>query len=63
VKILEGCRPADFGGRRSVPSGGTVERKKVADKRGSGSGSGPASAVKSRDGEPISERLSASGSD
>jgi glucose-1-phosphate adenylyltransferase len=61
VKILEGCRPADFGGRRSVPSGGTVERKKVADKRGGGAGT--ASAVKSRDGEPISERLSASGSE
>jgi hypothetical protein len=43
-----------------VPSGSTVERKKVADKRG---GAGTASAVKSRDGEPISERLSASGSD
>jgi glucose-1-phosphate adenylyltransferase len=62
VKILEGCRPSDFGGRRSVPSGGTVEHKKAADKRGGGAGATAGSTPKSRDGEPISERLSAAGS-
>ena len=28
VKVAQDVRPSDFGGRRSVPSGGTVERKR-----------------------------------
>ncbi|MEX2546330.1 MAG: sugar phosphate nucleotidyltransferase [Chloroflexota bacterium] len=56
VKILEEVRPADFGGRRTVASGGTVEHKKTASRGKQAVGPGP----KSRDGEPIAERLSAS---
>ena len=54
VKILEGVRPSDFGGRRTVASGGTVEHKQPKGRAGVGS------AAKSRDGEPIAERMSAS---
>ena len=43
VKINERCRPADFGGRRTIASGGTVEIKRSA----SGSGRG----AKVQDGE------------
>ncbi len=35
VKINEGVRPADFGGRRAVASGGTVEVRRPAARRGS----------------------------
>ena len=54
VKINEGVRPADFGGRRSVPSGGTVEHK---DPHARGAGA----RGKSTDGEPMAARMSASG--
>ena len=30
VKVCEDVRPADFGGRQSIPSGGTVEHKQPA---------------------------------
>jgi glucose-1-phosphate adenylyltransferase len=53
VKINEEVRPADFGGRRAIPSGGTVEIKKTAD-------TGPKSG-KAQNGEPISDRMTASG--
>lgn len=56
VKVLEGVRPSDFGGRRTVASGGTVEHKKSAASGKQAVGSG----VKARDGEPIAERMSAS---
>jgi glucose-1-phosphate adenylyltransferase len=55
VKINEEVRPADFGGRRNVASGGTVEIKKSAS-----AATGRGAAGKSHDGEPISERMSAS---
>ncbi len=61
VKINEGVRPADFGGRRTVPSGGTVEAKAAAGKSGPGRESASTSA-KSHDGEPIPARISASAS-
>jgi glucose-1-phosphate adenylyltransferase len=61
VKINEGVRPADFGGRRTVPSGGTVEVKLASGKAGSGRGSASTNS-KSRDGEPIPARISASAS-
>jgi glucose-1-phosphate adenylyltransferase len=56
VKVLEEVRPADFGGRRTVASGGTVEHKKPAAPGKQATGRG----AKGRDGEPIAERLSAS---
>jgi glucose-1-phosphate adenylyltransferase len=58
VKINEGVRPADFGGRRSIPSGGTVEPK--ATKRASGARSPSA---KANDGEPMPARISAAGAE
>jgi glucose-1-phosphate adenylyltransferase len=58
VKINEGVRPSDFGGRRMVPSGGTVEihasRAKPTSSRSPGA---------RKEGEPIAERMSASGRD
>jgi glucose-1-phosphate adenylyltransferase len=57
VKINEGVRPADFAGKRNVPSGGTVEVKRAA---GRTSGTAKAGA-KGGDGEPIAERMTASG--
>ncbi|MGI8929468.1 MAG: glucose-1-phosphate adenylyltransferase family protein [Candidatus Limnocylindrales bacterium] len=56
VKVLEEVRPSDFGGRRTVASGGTVEHKKATARGRQAVGPG----VKGRDGEPIAERLSAS---
>jgi len=56
VKVLEEVRPSDFGGRRTVPSGGTVEHKKPAARGKQAVGPG----AKGRAGEPIAERLSAS---
>jgi glucose-1-phosphate adenylyltransferase len=56
VKVNEDVRPADFAGKRNIPSGGTVEIKRTADKSKAG-------AAKSHDGEPISERMTASGGD
>ena len=56
VKVLEGVRPSDFGGRRTVASGGTVEHKKTTARGRQAVGPG----TKSRDGEPIAERMSAS---
>ena len=58
VKINEGVRPADFGGKRVVASGGTVEvRRPAAGVAGRG---GRAATTKSRpQGEPISERMTA----
>ncbi|MDQ3938200.1 MAG: hypothetical protein M3253_05910, partial [Chloroflexota bacterium] len=38
VKVGEGVRPSDFGGRRSVPSGGTVERRREERPRKSAAG-------------------------
>ena len=54
VKINEEVRPVDFGGRRNIPSGGTVEIKRSA-------AGGAKGAAKGTDGEPIAERMSASG--
>jgi acetyltransferase-like isoleucine patch superfamily enzyme len=53
VKINEGVRPADFSGRRNVPSGGTVEAKSAAEAKTR------RSAAKRSEGEPIAERMSA----
>ena len=55
VKINEEVRPTDFGGRRSIPSGGTVEIKRTATDKGK------PGAAKGHDGEPMSERMTASG--
>lgn len=55
VKVNEDVRPGDFGGRRNIPSGGTVEIKRSA------SDKGRPGAGKGSDGEPISERMTASG--
>jgi glucose-1-phosphate adenylyltransferase len=55
VKVLEGVRPSDFGGRRTIASGGTVEPKQTK----SSAGSRPA-AAKPRDGEPLAARMTAS---
>ena len=54
VKINEEVRPSDFGGRRHIPSGGTVEVKRPPT-RGAN-----ARVAKATDGEPIAERMSAS---
>jgi glucose-1-phosphate adenylyltransferase len=59
VKVNEGVRPADFGGRRSIPSGGTVEikgAKSAASSTTRGSNS-------KADGEPMPARISASGAE
>ncbi len=56
VKVNEDVRPADFGGKRVIASGGTVEHKRVARKSGR-----PGAAEKGAEGEPIAERISASG--
>ena len=61
VKVNEGVRPSDFGGKRTVASGGTVEAKAAASGK-SGPGRGSASNSKSHDGEPIPARISASAS-
>ena len=53
VKVNEEVRPSDFGGRRNIPSGGTVEIK-----RSSPPTTRPS---KTQEGEPISERMTASG--
>jgi len=61
VKVNEGVRPGDFGSKRSVPSGGTVERKASANGRPARSASGSSSGTaKGHDGEPIPARLTAS---
>jgi glucose-1-phosphate adenylyltransferase len=52
-KVNEQVRPADFGGRRNIASGGTVEIRRSA--------ASGARAGKSPEGEPIAERMSASG--
>jgi hypothetical protein len=58
VKVNEGVRPSDFGGRRSVPSGGTVEAKTERGRRGRRAGSG----AKSADGAAMAAaRMTASG--
>jgi glucose-1-phosphate adenylyltransferase len=54
VKINEGVRPTDFGRRRNVTSGATVEVKRSP-------ASTPTAAAKGHDGEPIAERMTASG--
>ncbi len=59
VKVNEGVRPADFGGRRSVPSGGTIEAK-AARARSGAPAAQRGSSAKSHDGEPIPARISAS---
>jgi glucose-1-phosphate adenylyltransferase len=56
VKVNENVRPTDFGRRRNVPSGGTVEIKQTAPAKAAGTARG-------RDGEPMSERMTASGRD
>ena len=56
VKVNEEVRPSDFGGRRSIPSGGTVEIKRA-------SATGPGHAVKRNQTESTTERMSASGGD
>jgi hypothetical protein len=60
VKVNEGARPSDYGGKRMFASGSTIEVKRSP--AGTGSGRGRAGAAKSRgDGEPLAERISASG--
>jgi glucose-1-phosphate adenylyltransferase len=54
VKIAERVRNSDFGGRKSVPSGGTIEA------RGDGRETARPAAKKSSEGEPMAARLSAS---
>jgi glucose-1-phosphate adenylyltransferase len=54
VKVLEEVRPADFGGRRTVPSGGTIEVRGARGRRG-------ATALAAADDEPA-QPLSASAS-
>jgi glucose-1-phosphate adenylyltransferase len=57
VKVNEHVRPADYSGKRTVPSGGTVEaHKPVAAAKG-----GRATTKTRTDGEPLAERMSASG--
>jgi glucose-1-phosphate adenylyltransferase len=55
VKVNEDVRPTDFGGRRNIPTGGTVEIKRSATDKGK------TAATKGHDGEPMSERMSATG--
>ena len=57
VKINEGVRPADFGGRRTVASGGTIEARSSSARTGGGRAGATS---KGSDGEPIAERISAS---
>jgi glucose-1-phosphate adenylyltransferase len=59
VKVNQGVRPSDYGGRRSVPSGGTVEAKAESrSRRRVGVGPG----AKEIDAEPMAaERMTASG--
>ena len=59
VKVNEGVRPADYGGRRTVASGGTVEVRRDTGRRGAGA---PASRKKVPDHQPIAERMTASAS-
>ncbi len=54
VKINEGVRPADYGGKRVVPSGGTIEAHRPTTRTGARSGAGKPAA-----GEPIAERMTA----
>jgi glucose-1-phosphate adenylyltransferase len=57
VKVNEGVRPSDFGRRRTVPSGGTVEAKAESRARKAGR---PGAGAKSAEGEPIAvERMTA----
>ncbi len=56
VKINEGVRPADFGGKRVVHSGGTIEAHKPTGRAGARSGAGKPAA-----GEPMSDRMTAGG--
>jgi acetyltransferase-like isoleucine patch superfamily enzyme len=58
VKILEEVRPADFGGRRVIASGGTVEHRQP---KGRERAVGPGVSGKSRDGEPMAARMTAAG--
>jgi len=60
VKINEGVRPADYGGKRVVASGGTVEAHRLPTS-GAARGGRIASAKGRTQGEPISERMTASG--
>jgi glucose-1-phosphate adenylyltransferase len=60
VKINEGVRPADYGGKRVVASGGTVEAHRLP-ASGAARGGRTASAKGRTQGEPISERMTASG--
>jgi len=55
VKVNEGVRPSDFAHKRSCPSGSTVELKRTSGRAATGSKSA------SSDGEPMAERMSASG--
>jgi glucose-1-phosphate adenylyltransferase len=60
VKVNEGVRPSDYGGKRSVASGGTIEAKAAAGRSSRTAQRG--STAKSNDGEPIPARISASAS-
>jgi glucose-1-phosphate adenylyltransferase len=53
VKIAENARKADFGDRKQIPSGGTVEARGEAKRPRAG-------AKKTTEGEPIAQRLTAS---
>jgi glucose-1-phosphate adenylyltransferase len=58
VKINEGVRATDFRGRRTVPSGGTVEAKRAPHGATDGKGAKGANASER---QPIAERMTASG--
>jgi glucose-1-phosphate adenylyltransferase len=56
VKVNEGARPSDYGGKRVFASGSTIEVRRPP----AGAGRGRGAAAKSRgDGEPLAERISA----
>ena len=60
VKINEGVRPADYGGRRMVPSGGTVEVHRPTALPGArATAAGHSGSRHKVDGEPIAERMTA----
>jgi glucose-1-phosphate adenylyltransferase len=55
VKVDEDVRPADFSGKRNIASGGSVQIKPSSKTGGARGG------AKGQDGEPIAERMTASG--
>ncbi|MEP7379449.1 MAG: sugar phosphate nucleotidyltransferase, partial [Chloroflexota bacterium] len=59
VKINEGVRPADYAGKRTIASGGTVEAHRLP--AGAGTKGGKTSTKARTDGEPMAGRMTASG--